>query len=383
MKGTTQTCLVAVLLVVTVSLQTGWPQSAQKLVHEGNKLYAQGKYNQAINKYDQALLKKPDALEAKFNKANSYYRLDDLAKAMELYREVAAGSKDMKLVARARYNLGNCCFRQGLKQRDSDLQKALDALKDGIVHWRKVLEVEPDNEKAAKNIEVARLIIKDMLDELNKQRQQQKRRAEKQKQLRDELKELLQRQKQLAEQTQQTSRAAEKGDISQQQAGENYTRQADEQARLARQSKELSERLRQVDPNTPTLPQAEHAAGELDTAWNQQQQAEQQLRASNGKKARQSQDRAVEHLENALKALAEAGRQNQQGQGQQAKEQSQNQAQAEQRNQQSQDANQPRRQQEIVTADATAQEILDKEKREKQLRQIRQMGGYQKVEKDW
>jgi len=67
-------------------------------------------------------------LRPKFNKANSYYRLDDLAKAMDLYGQVAAETKDMGLVAKAKYNTGNCYFQRGSKQRDSDLQKAMEEL---------------------------------------------------------------------------------------------------------------------------------------------------------------------------------------------------------------------------------------------------------------
>ena len=149
--------------------QTALPQSAQTSVHEGNKLYAQGYFNRAINKYDEALINKPEASEPKFNKANSYYRLDDLTKAIDLYREVAAETKNMKLVTRARHNTGNCFFQQGIKQKDSDLQKALKDLETSIRYWRQVLDIDPENEKAARNIEVARLIIKDILDQLKKQ----------------------------------------------------------------------------------------------------------------------------------------------------------------------------------------------------------------------
>ena len=146
---------------------------AQGILREGNKLYAEDNFNEAINKYDESLVEAPEALEPKFNKANSYYRLDGLEKAIDLYREVAADSKDMKLVTKAKYNLGNCSFQQGLKQRDSNLQKAIDDLKAAISDWRGVLDIEPENEKAAKNIEVARLIIKDIIDQMNKQEQQQ------------------------------------------------------------------------------------------------------------------------------------------------------------------------------------------------------------------
>ncbi|MCP4610299.1 MAG: tetratricopeptide repeat protein [Planctomycetes bacterium] len=165
--------IITVLLLVTIPAQVVFAESIENQVRKGNKKYAEGNFNEAINEYDQALVDKPDAMRPKFNKANSYYRLDDIAKAMDLYEEVATGARDMGLVTKAKYNTGNCYFQRGSKQRDSDLQKALDDMKTSITFWRQVLDIEPDNKKAARNIEVARLIIKDILDQLNKQKQQQ------------------------------------------------------------------------------------------------------------------------------------------------------------------------------------------------------------------
>jgi len=156
------------LMVIT---QVVFADTARDSTSQGNKLYEQGNFNEAINKYDEALVEAPEALEPKFNKANSYYKLDDLGKAIDLYRQVAAESKDMDLVARSKYNLGNSYFQQGSKQRDSNLQKAIEDLETAIGSWRDVLDIEPENEKAAKNIEVARLIIKDILDQLKNQQQ--------------------------------------------------------------------------------------------------------------------------------------------------------------------------------------------------------------------
>ena len=161
-----------VLLVAAVA-QSAIADSARVSTSRGNNLYKQGNFNEAINSYEQALLEAPGALEPKFNQANSYYRLDDLSKATDLYRQVAAESKDMKLVAGAKYNLGNSYFQQGSKQKDSNLQKAIDDLKTAIESWRGALDIEPENKKAAKNIEVARLLIKDLLDQLKKQQQKQ------------------------------------------------------------------------------------------------------------------------------------------------------------------------------------------------------------------
>ncbi|OHB63880.1 MAG: hypothetical protein A2168_00920, partial [Planctomycetes bacterium RBG_13_50_24] len=207
----------------------------------------------------------PGALEPKFNQANSYYRLDDLGKAMDIYRQVAAESKDMKVVARAKYNLGNSYFQKGSKQKDSNLQKAIDDLKTAIGSWRGVLDIEPENKKAAKNIEVARLTIKDLLDQLNKQQQQQ-------------------------------------------------------------------------DPNQPQDP-------------NQQQQQNQQQQNSQQDPNQPQQQQAAGQDPN--------------------QPQDPNQSQDQQQRQQQ------------VAPDTRAQEILDKEQRQRKERQILQRGSWQKVEKDW
>jgi hypothetical protein len=142
------------------------------MLQQGNRLYADSQFADAVNKYNDVLVEQPQAVEPRFNKANSYYRLDDLGEAMNLYQDVAAASKDMSLVAKAKYNLGNCYFQRGTKQRDSDLQKALEDMQTSIANWRQVLDLEPQNQKAARNIEVARLTIKDILDQMKQQQQQ-------------------------------------------------------------------------------------------------------------------------------------------------------------------------------------------------------------------
>jgi Ca-activated chloride channel family protein len=162
------------ILLALASIQIARADSAREAIRQGNRLFGDSKYSEAISKYDEALVEQPQALEPRFDKADSFYRMDDLGKAIDLYQEAAAGSKDMALVEKAKYNLGNCFFQRGAKQRDSDLQKAVEDMKTSITQWRQVLDIDPKNEKAAKNIEVARLTIKDLMDQLKKQQEQQK-----------------------------------------------------------------------------------------------------------------------------------------------------------------------------------------------------------------
>lgn len=279
----------AILLVLFISASVQAADPAAQAIREGNALFADGQYTEAINKYNEALVEQPAALEPKFNKANGYYRLDDLGEAIDLYQEVAAESKDMTLVAKAKYNLGNCLFQRGTKQRDSDLRKALEDMETSITYWRGVLDIEPENEKAAENIEVARLTIKDILDQIEKQQEQQ----------------------QQGQQDQQQQ---------QQQQGEGQQQQG--------QRSDQGQSGSQGDPNQPQDPsQAQPTQSQPDPNESQgDRQPEQE-------QAREQQDQ--------------------------------------------------RQTQPAVVPDATAQEILDKEQRQNQERQIRQRGSMPRVERDW
>ena len=270
-----------VLLALAVAVPVG-AESARMMVHRGNELYADGQYSEAINRYNEAEIEQPAAVEPKFNKANSYYRLDDLGGAIDLYRQVAAETKDMTLVSKAKYNLGNCFFQRGAKQRDSDLQKALEDMETSITYWRGVLDIDPKNEKAARNIEVARLTIKDILDQIDKQQQEQ----------------------------------------------EQQQQQQDTQGEPQDQDEQQQDQSQQKDPNQP-----------------------------------------------------EDEDQSQQGTDQ---EQDPNQAQPQEQPDQQQDQGQDEQQvEQQLVPDTTAQEILDREQRQKEQRQIRQRTQTQKVERDW
>jgi len=290
--------LIQLVLVVALT-GTALGDSARVATSQGNKLYAKGNFNEAINKYDQALVESPEALRPKFNKANSYYRLDDLSKAIDLYREVAAESKDMSLVAGAKYNLGNSYFRQGIKQRDSDLNKAVDGLKTAIGSWRGTLDLEPDNKKAAKNIEVARLTIKDIMDQLKNQQQ-----------------DTNQPQDPNQSQQQQNRQQQDQEQGSQQDPNQPQEQQQDQGAK--QDPNEPKDPNEQEDPNEPKDPNEPEDPNEPKDPNEAQQEPPQQ-----------------------------------------DKEQQQ------------------------AAPDATAQEILDRERRRRENRQRAQRSRWQKVEKDW
>jgi Ca-activated chloride channel family protein len=216
-----------IILLALAATQIACADSARDLLGQGNKLYASEQFGDAITQYDQALVENPQATEPKFNKANSYYRLDDLAKAIDLYKEVAAEAKDMKLVAKAKYNLGNTFFQQGMKQRDSNLQKALEDLQTSIGYWRQTLDIDPENQNAARNIEVARLIIKDIIDQINKQKEEQDPQQQDQQQQQQD----QQQQDQKQQQGQDPNQSDSQQQPQEQQADQDQQKQEEKQAK--------------------------------------------------------------------------------------------------------------------------------------------------------
>jgi Ca-activated chloride channel homolog len=270
-------------LLLLIAAKPVCAESAASAVREANKLYRQGQFKRASDGYDRALTESPEIIEPRFNKADSYFRLDDLQQAIDLYKAVAVESRDMKLVEKAKYNLGDCFFKQGTKLKDSDLQKALENMQSAIGSWRQVLDINPANEKAAKNIEVARLTIKDIVDQINKQKQQQEQQQQQQKQTQEDLKQLLEKQKSLADKTQQQS----------QQPNPDYNDISKEQSQLKDRTEQAKQQLqKQNDPNNPD-PKRQQAAEQLDKAEEKQKDASEKL---NNSKADEAKNRRMRRL---------------------------------------------------------------------------------------
>ena len=390
----------AVLLLLPAVL---FAASAESLVGEGNRLYSEGSYTEAAASYDRALTEKPEAMEVKFNKAAAFYRLEDTEGAAELFKEVAAASRDMPLVIKAKYNLGNCLFAEAQKQKNSDIEKSLESYKSAIDFWRDVLELDPEYIKAAENIEVARLIIKDIIDQINKQAQQEKQRQ----QLIDELKKIIDQQKNIARETAGTVENLQSSNSDKQQTAAQYESQALVQEQIKNDTAELTSGMRQADPNSPAAAQSAGAVKQMELAIGSQQQSQQFLEMFNGDQAVNKQTDAVEYLENALKELSKECKNNQCKQPQPGREQQDSekqqkdkqpgqdgQDQKDQPGEQAQQAQQEKGSQqdsdsdlsdseELEPLEVTAREILEEEKRRKHEKRRAVRGGRYKVEKDW
>lgn len=183
--------LVLLLAGLTIPVRA---ESAPKAVAEGNKLYLEENYEDASMQYDKAAELKPNSFEPKFNKANALYRLGEIEKAIDLYKEVAARSTNKELIKRAKYNLGNSHFQKGIKaqaqaqvgqmaqmtpqgdaqQQPQESADPVEEYKSAIKSWRQVLDMDKSNDKVKNNLEVAKKTLQKLKEQQKQQQQQQK-----------------------------------------------------------------------------------------------------------------------------------------------------------------------------------------------------------------
>ena len=409
---------ILILVLISVTVIAGAVPGNEYSIEKGNQLFREGQFQLALEQYEQAQPEMPDAPVLLYNRANCFYKLEDYDQALNLYQQVSAESKDMRLVARSKYNLGNCHFQQGLKQRDGNPKKAMEELTTAVSFYRQGLDIKPQDEDARHNIAVARLIMKDILDQIKKQQEEEKKQNQAQ-QLAEKIKELLKRQVELLQKTTQNNKDPNEPDLSPEKNAGIFTQLADDQQKLKvdtaatqEESKQLLDQAQsqaQAQAQTPT-PQPPPAGGAGQPSVDQVQQMKQIMETVTGELAEavKHQETAVEHLNNiqpppagqaqekAAQALIRAleafpqkpPQEQQQQQDKQDQQQDQQEQQQQQDNQEQQQDQQEQQQQEQESKqepapDTTAQEIIDQEKQRKQQEKKVRRGGYQSVDKDW
>ncbi|MCK5269271.1 MAG: tetratricopeptide repeat protein [Sedimentisphaerales bacterium] len=212
--------LITILLaILAVNVRA---ETRDKLVRQGNQLYRQQNYQKALQQYDQAQPEGSNNPSLQYNRANCLYKLEDYAESINLYREVSAQAKDTQLVVRAKYNMGNCHFQQGIKQRDTNPQKALEELTDAVKNYRESLDMNPQDDEARRNIAVTRLVMKDIMDQIKKDQEKQKQQQQDKEKDKDKDKE---KQKQDEKQDQQQDKAQDQQEKQEQQQQKDEQKQ--------------------------------------------------------------------------------------------------------------------------------------------------------------
>ena len=158
------------------------------------------------SKLEEKLKEDPDEPSLKYNLAYYYYRQQLYEKAESLLLEVLdSAAADEKLILKASYNLGNIVFRQS--EQETEAEKTLGLLKKSLSYYKTVIENEKSSgfyagrtsekdEDAAFNYGLVKQRIKILLDQIEKERKDQRRKKE----LFELLKALLKKEEQIKSQ---------------------------------------------------------------------------------------------------------------------------------------------------------------------------------------
>ncbi len=363
-------CRALLALVMLAASTPVLADSAGRLVRRGNDSFDRGDLDGAAEYYELASVKIPESPIVEFNLGNVEYMRGDFAAARGRFEEAALKSRDLSLEAQALYNIGNCAFRQGQRQADSDLEKALEFFKESVEYYSASLEKEPEMPDAAHNLEVARLVIKDLLDAIKKQQEQMKEQQEKLREVVDSLQAVMKRQDAALGRSLDLSGSREKGMPA---WNGKVDGERDDQTSIAGSTGEVSGMLTDLFKDQQPE-QVVQALSHLDSSLVDQEGALNDLEGHRPDAAAGDQQSSLEQMRKALEKLTEGDGQNQdqQQQGQQDQQQQQQEPQEEQQQQQK----------EQQARSETAKDILEEEKKNREKRK-QAASGYRKVDKDW
>ena len=365
----------ALLALVMLAVSTPvLADSAGRLIRRGNDSFDRGDLDGAAEYYELASVKIPESPIVEFNLGNVEYMRGDFAAARDRFEEAALKARDLSLEAQALYNIGNCAFRQGQRQADSDLEKALEFFKESVEYYSASLEKELEMPDAAHNLEVARLVIKDLLDAIKKQQEQMKEQQEKLREVVDSLQAVMKRQDAALGRSLDLSGSREKGTSA---WNGKVDGERDDQTSIAGSTGEVSGMLTDLFKDQQPE-QVVQALSHLDSSLVDQEGALNDLEEHRPDAAAGDQQSSLGQMRKALEKLTEGDGQNQdqQQQGQQDQQQQQQQEPQEEQEEQQQ------QQKEQQVRSETAKDILDEEKKNREKRK-QAASGYRKVDKDW
>ena len=147
----------ALLMIIAILLLAACSPSAEELNNRGNKAFAGQDYKGALSAYQEAQDKSPETAESYYNAANTHYRRKDYQQAQQQLQQGLTKAQG-DLSQNSFYNLGNTLFNA------QQFEPAIEAYKEA-------LRLNPDDEQAKHNLELALKRVQQNQD--NKQEQQQ------------------------------------------------------------------------------------------------------------------------------------------------------------------------------------------------------------------
>ncbi len=216
------------LMALTALLVTACGPQAEELNQDGNKAFAKQAFEEALQAYATAQIESPELAEPYYNAANTLYRQEKYAEALEQIEQALSYAEDAQLAQNSLYNMGNSSFNT------QEWEPAVEAYKSALL-------LDPDDKDAKYNLELA------LLQQQQEQQQEQENQEQEQEQEQSEEGEQQQEQEQSQEgDQQQEQEQSEEGDQQQEQEQSEEGDQQDEQNQ--EQENEKSENGDQQNP---------------------------------------------------------------------------------------------------------------------------------------
>ncbi|MBX3379035.1 MAG: VWA domain-containing protein [Phycisphaeraceae bacterium] len=343
----------------------------------------------------------PLGADGLYNSGRDLFLAGKYAEASDQFRQADLESRDTELSARARFNLGQSLLKLAETKQPGEegADQVRTRLEGAAKAFRSVLDVNPGDVEAARNVEITRKMLKDFEQQQEKQKQQEQSKDDKPQdgdakdQKQDQKQGDKQDQKQGGKQDQKDQAGKQSGKSSDehQQNSDKLKELADQQSRAADQTKKAAEQQSAAEREKEQR-QAKADQDKVNQETKQEQQR-QELEKNSGEKAKQNIDEASKEQQAATEALKKGDEKTAEAHQRKAAEllndaaKAENEAaeQAKQEEGKKQEQNAKPKEQE-PKYDQTASQLLDKERRERDARQqvLRALRGTPvPVEKDW
>jgi tetratricopeptide (TPR) repeat protein len=162
-KGVLWTLVILVLMPLHA-----WAESPYKSVERGNELYAVEEFDAAGQHYASAGVVFPEAAEIFFNQGNVLYKQRKFLQALAYYTS-ALQTVEGVLESRVKYNLGNVEYRRALIAMSAP-QDSMLLLRSAITYYRDSLAIDPQQQHARYNLELAHRLLHQLYEELQQDR---------------------------------------------------------------------------------------------------------------------------------------------------------------------------------------------------------------------
>ena len=181
--------LLPIMLLTVVSVSHA--QTVRSHVQEGNSVYEKGKYSDAEVAYKKALEKNPKSHPAQFDLGDALYKQQRYEEAMREYNMATSTTQQSNRKAASFYNLGNSLFKS-------------NKLPESIEAYKRTLALNPNDDDARYNLELALERMKQQQQQKKNQQQNQKQQNQNQKQNQQQQQQNQQNQQTKQDQTRQT-----------------------------------------------------------------------------------------------------------------------------------------------------------------------------------